>query len=182
MPADSFLGIAPSYVLGTLEGQDRLDFDAHLRSGCAECAAVVAELRPVVDVLAQAAVPCPPGPQVRRLLMDLAEAPTLPLDLSALPWEETDPGVKRAIVRHEPQRDMTGAILWAKPGARYPLHRHHGDECLLVLQGHCRDEVAEYRAGSVARKLPGSIHGVEFLPGEDCIGYVVTYGGHERVE
>jgi anti-sigma factor ChrR (cupin superfamily) len=181
MSLDPFLDAVPSYVLGTLQGQDGQDFDAHLRSGCAACAAAVAELEPVVGLLARAPAPVPPGARVRDLLMDLAEAPTLPIDLLALDWQETDPGVKRAIVRHDPQRDMTGAILWAKPGARYPAHRHHGDESLLVLQGRCRDDVAEYRAGSVARKLPGSVHVVEFLPGDDCIGYVVAYGGHERV-
>lgn len=182
MSVDPFLGAAPSYVLGTLEGQDRRDFEAHLRSGCGECGEAVAELGPVVDVLAQGPAACAPGPQVRSLLLDLAEAPSLPLDPSAYSWEETDPGVKRAIVSHDPERGMTGVILWAKPGSCYPPHRHHGDETFLVLQGHCRDEVAEYRAGNIACKLPGSVHGVEFLPGEDCIGYVVSYGGHERVE
>jgi anti-sigma factor ChrR (cupin superfamily) len=67
---------------------------------------------------------------------------------------------------------MTGAILWARPGARYPRHRHQGEEGFLVMLGHCRDETAEYRAGSVALKRPG----------EDCIGYVVTCSAHEPVE
>jgi anti-sigma factor ChrR (cupin superfamily) len=77
---------------------------------------------------------------------------------------------------------MSGTILWAKPGSRYPAHRHQGDESFLVLQGHCRDEVASYGPGSVARKRPGTAHSVEVLPGEDCIGYIVCYGGHDLVE
>jgi anti-sigma factor ChrR (cupin superfamily) len=140
------------------------------------------ELEPALAALALDSTPRPPAPRMRRLLLDLAEAPRLPLDLRALAWEETGPGLMRAIVRQDPERNMTGAILWARPGVLYPRHRHRGEEGFLVLQGHCRDETAEYRVGSVALKGPGSVHTVEFLPGEDCIGYVVTYGAPEPVE
>jgi anti-sigma factor ChrR (cupin superfamily) len=182
MSADLFLGVAPAYVLGTLEGQERLDFEAHLGSGCAECAETVSAFSPLVGTLGQEPASRPAAPEVRSLLMDLAEAPSLPIDLEALAWEDVAPGVKRSIVRHDPVRDMYGTILWARPGSRYPPHRHRGDESFLVLQGHCRDDAAYYRAGSVARKRPGTAHTVEFLPGEDCIGYVVSYGGHDPVE
>jgi anti-sigma factor ChrR (cupin superfamily) len=182
MSADRFADAVHAHVLGTLEGQDRLDFEAHLASGCAECTETVSTFRPLVEALAQEPASHPVAPQVRELLMDLAEAPSLPIDLSALAWEEVAPGVRRRVVRHDPARDMYGAILWAKPGSRYPPHRHQGAESFLVLQGHCRDDVASYRAGSVARKGPGTAHSVEFLPGEDCIGYVVSYGGHDPVE
>jgi anti-sigma factor ChrR (cupin superfamily) len=183
MSVDEFLATAPAYVLGTLVGDDRRDFEAHLASGCAECTQTVSSFRPLVLALErQPLVSQPVGPQVRNLLMDLLEAPTLPIDLSALAWEEVAPGVKRSIVRHDPAREMYGTILWAKPGSRYPPHRHQGDESFLVLQGHCRDDSADYRAGSIARKRPGTAHAVEFLTGEDCIGYVVSYGGHDPVE
>ena len=182
MSADSFPGAASAYVLGTLEGQDRLDFEAHLGSGCAECTEAVAAFDPLILALAEEPASHPIAPQVRNLLMDLAQAPSLPIDLSALDWEDIAPGVKRKVVRHDPALGMYGTILWAKPGSRYPPHRHRGDESFLVLQGHCRDEVASYRAGSIARKRPGTAHSVEFLPGEDCIGYVVCYGGYDLVE
>jgi anti-sigma factor ChrR (cupin superfamily) len=181
MSPDPFQVVAPAYVLGTLEGQERLAFEAHLASGCDECRETVAVFDPLVLALSKP-VSLPVAPQVRELLMDLAQAPTLPIDLSALAWEEVAPGVQRSIVRHDPGRGMYGTILWAKPGSRYPPHRHQGDESFLVLQGHCRDEVASYGVGSVARKRPGTAHSVEFLPGEDCIGYVVSYGGHDPVE
>jgi anti-sigma factor ChrR (cupin superfamily) len=180
--SDRFQSATPAYVLGTLEGQDRLEFEAHLASGCAECTETVTAFRPLMLALAQEPISRPVASQVRSLLMDLAQAPSLPIDLSALSWEEVGPGVKRSIVHHDPAREMYGTILWAKPGSRYPPHRHQGDESFLVLQGHCRDDAADYRAGSVARKRPGTAHSVEFLPGEDCIGYVVSYGGHESVD
>ncbi len=182
MSADSFAAAAAAYVLGTLEEADLRDFEAHLASGCGDCREAVSAFRPSVVALAQSAPGGPLAPEVRDLLLDLAQAPRLPLDLSAFAWEDVAPGVKRVIVRHDHDRGMTGTILWARPGSRYPAHRHQGHESFLVLQGHCRDDLASYRAGSVARKRPGTAHSVEFLPGEDCIGYVVCYGGHDPVE
>jgi anti-sigma factor ChrR (cupin superfamily) len=182
MSADPFAAAAAAYVLGTLEGPELRDFEAHLASGCGDCTESVSALGPSFVALAQTAPEAPVAPEVRDLLLDLAQAPTLPLDLGALDWEDVAPGVKRVVVRHDPARGMTGTILWARPGSRYPAHRHQGHESFLVLQGHCRDEAASYRTGSVARKRPGSAHTVEFLPGDDCIGYVVCYGGLEPVE
>jgi anti-sigma factor ChrR (cupin superfamily) len=181
MSPDPFEDQAAAYVLGALEEGDRVAFDAHLSSGCGRCAEALATLEPLVLSLVQEPPSTVHAP-VRDLLLDLAQAPTLPLDLSGLDWEDVAPGVKRRVVRHDPARGMYGTILWAKPGSRYPAHRHQGEESFLVLQGHCRDEVASYRAGNVARKRPGSVHAVEFLPGEDCIGYVVSYGGHDPAE
>jgi anti-sigma factor ChrR (cupin superfamily) len=182
MSAHPFESAVPAYVLGALEGQERLDFEAHLASGCAECTESVSGFAPLVLALGEEPVSRPIAPEVKSLLLDLALAPSLPIDLSALAWEDVAPGVKRSILRHDPTRGMYGTILWAQPGSRYPAHRHQGDESFLVLQGHCRDDAADYRAGSVARKRPGTAHTVEFLPGEDCIGYVVSYGGQDPVE
>jgi len=182
MSADPFAAAAAAYALGTLEGTELRDFEAHLASGCGECKEAVSALASAVVALAEAPRRATVAPEVRDLLLDLAQAPSLPLDLAALAWEDVAPGVRRMVVRHDPDRGMTGTILWARPGSRYPAHRHQGHESFLVLQGHCRDDAASYRAGSVARKGPGSAHSVEFLPGEDCIGYVVCYGGLDPVE
>ena len=182
MSVHPFLDAAAAYVLGALERQDRLDFEEHLATECAECAHAVSAFGPLVQALAQEPPSLPVAPRVRSLLIDLAEAPGLPIDLPSLSWEEVAPGVRRSIVRHEPARGMTGTLLWARPGSRYPPHRHRGDEGFLVLQGRCRDETAFYEAGSVALKRTGTAHTVEFLPGGDCIGYVVSYGGNDPVE
>jgi len=179
MSADPFLGFVQAYALGALEGQDLLDFQAHLASGCAACGEGVSALASAALLLARNVPPRMPEPRIRDLVLALAEAPTLPVDLVAHSWEEPAPGFRQAIVREDPARDMTAALVWAKPGAHYPSHRHHGNESFLVLQGHCRDEEGEYRAGDIACKRAGSVHSVEFLPGEDCIGYVVSYGGHD---
>jgi len=54
---------AAGYVLGGLDAHDRREFEAHL-AGCAECAAEVASLQPVVSVLATAVPQVTPRAEV----------------------------------------------------------------------------------------------------------------------
>jgi hypothetical protein len=44
-----------------------------------------------------------------------------------------------------------------------------------------RDDRGSYRVGEICRSRTGSAHVEEVLPGEDCICYVVYYGGHEAI-
>jgi hypothetical protein len=120
-----------------------------------------------------------PRPGLRQELLDLASAPTFPLDTSAYAWEEPFPGIRICEVRKDPSRNMRGCVVWAKPGARTARHRHLGDEVILVLAGGLRDERGSYHAGQICRSRQGSAHVEEVLPGEDCFCYVVYYGGHE---
>lgn len=113
---------------------------------------------------------------LRQQVLDLSEAPRLPLDLGSLAWEEPAPGIRLHTVKEDPARGMRACLAWVKPGAVNARHRHGGDECILVLQGGLKDERGEYRPGQVCRSRAGSVHHEEALPGEDCVCYVVYYG------
>jgi anti-sigma factor ChrR (cupin superfamily) len=124
----------------------------------------------------------PPPEELRAQVLDLAEAPVLPIDLAALPWQEVAPGIRLHVLREEPERGVRKCLAWAVPGARTIRHRHKGDEVILVLQGGLRDDRGSYQAGDVCRSRAGSVHTEEVLPGEDCVCYVVYYGDLEAVE
>ena len=128
------------------------------------------------------ALPAPPPDRVREQLLDLAEAPSLPLDLAAISWEELAPGVRVHVHREDAARGVRGCLIWADPGSRHARHRHHGEEAILVLKGGLRDERGVYLAGQVCRSAAGSVHSEEALPGEDCLCYVVYYGDLEMLE
>jgi anti-sigma factor ChrR (cupin superfamily) len=179
MGQDPYLPQAEAYALGALEAAEREDFEEHLRSRCPVCEAAVAAAEAAVAALplSYEAVALPPV--IRDTVLDLAEAPALPLDAAAYTWEEPYPGLRTAVVKLDRARSFCATLIWASPGARYPSHRHHGDETTLILQGACRDEHGSYVAGDVGRMRAGTTHGVEFLPGEDCIAYLVARGGHE---
>ena len=68
---DELKAHAAGYVLGSLDPQERRDFEAHLVS-CAECAAEVASLRPVVDVLATTVPQVSPRAELRARVLDQA--------------------------------------------------------------------------------------------------------------
>jgi putative transcriptional regulator len=72
-------------------------------------------------------------------------------------------------------------LVWARAGARYPSHRHLGDEEILVLQGALRDRRGVYRPGQICRSATGSVHSEEVDGSEDCVCFVVYHGGHEPV-
>jgi len=122
-----------------------------------------------------------PRDGLRQELLDLVEAPRLPIDISSYGWTEVAPGIRVVELRTDPARNMRGCLVWAQPGARTPAHRHLGDEVILVLRGSLRDEHGSYRAGEICRSRAGSSHTEEVLPGEDCLCYVVYYGDHELV-
>jgi putative transcriptional regulator len=126
--------------------------------------------------------PVIPDPGVRDQLLDLAEAPALPIDVSAIPWEELAPGVRYHVHREDPTRGVRGCLILAAPGSRHPRHRHQGAENILVLKGALRDERGTYGPGEVCRSAAGSVHSEEVVPGEDCLCHVVYYGALEMLE
>lgn len=134
---------------------------------------------PVLTALALALPPEAPRPAVRTQLIDLSEAPALPLDAGAYSWDEPFPGVKIALVKQDAARGVRATLLWGTPGASYPAHRHGGEEAVLVLQGAYCDERGSYGAGNVACNPAGSVHSVRILPEGDCISYIVLYGETE---
>ncbi len=172
---DRFLPLAEGYALGTLEAGDRVVFEGHMQ-GCAECRLAADAASHALVGVASSLPASPLADTVREQLLDLAEAPRWPFDLSALAWEEAGPGVRIHTLKEEPERGVRKCLVWAQPGARNPSHRHGGDECILVLKGVLRDERGDYRAGELCRSREGSIHSEQVVPGEDCVCYVVYYG------
>jgi anti-sigma factor ChrR (cupin superfamily) len=179
MTADPCPALAEAYAVGALEDGEVRAFEAHLARGCSSCRAEVQAHR---AVLAQLATRAEPSSAVREQLLDLAEAPTLPLDLEAYTWEEIAPGVRLHVLREDAARGVRGCLVWADGGSRHPTHRHHGFENILVLQGAIRDERGVYGPGEVCRSRPGSVHAEEAVAGQDCVCYVVYYGELEMLE
>ena len=68
---------AGAYVLGSLDRDERVAFEAHL-TGCDECAAEVRSLREVADALAQGVPQRTPRPELRqRVLQSYGKGPSV---------------------------------------------------------------------------------------------------------
>ena len=63
------------------------------------------------------------------------------------------------------------------PGARFPRHRHHGPERVLVLEGAFADDSGrEVRAGDEAEQAAGSAHELVILGDVPCVTAVMEQG------
>jgi anti-sigma factor ChrR (cupin superfamily) len=183
MADDPYRDRTGAYALGVLDPEERAGVEAHLSSGCEECAAEVASFRMVLsEVPRELPATAPPDSELRRKILDLAEAPPLPWDLQAYTWDEIEPGVRVHVFKEDPARGLRACLIWAAPGARHPHHRHLGEENILVLQGALADEHGVYGPGQICRSRRGSIHSERALPGDDCLCYVVYYGDLEPVD
>ena len=179
---DAYAPLVEAYALGALDEPERVAFETHLGTGCEGCRRAVLRHLAVVDALPRQLRGTPPTPSLRSQLLDLAEAPTAVPDLGSLSWDEVVPGVRFHIVKDDPSRGMRACLVWATPGARHPLHRHLGDEIILVLQGSLADDRAQYGPGDICRSRRGSVHSERALPGDDCVCYVLYYNDLEMLE
>jgi putative transcriptional regulator len=182
MTPDPYRDDAAAYAAGGLEEAERSAFETHL-SGCPGCAAELADHARVLVALGQdQGVPAARlDPVLRAQTLELAQAPPLPIDLSAYKWDEVCPGVRVHVVKDDPVAGLRVCLIWADPGAVHPAHRHLGDEVILVLKGRIKDERGSYGPGEICRSRTGSVHSEEALPGEECLCYVLYHGELEPV-
>jgi len=68
-----------------------------------------------------------------------------------------------------------------EPGARFPAHRHLGDEWSLVLSGEAEEEAtgARWSPGDLVHRPEGSAHAFRVVSREPFVFAVVLHGGIE---
>lgn len=82
-------------------------------------------------------------------------------DWTRFPWEPFREGVEMARLYGDAAGGPSMALLRYAPGARVPVHVHHGLEHIIVLEGSQRDEGGEHRVGSILVHGPKTRHSVE---------------------
>lgn len=188
-------------LLGDVSDAERETLESHV-AGCAECAR---ELVQAADAFAALALALPveaPPPSLRARVLADARPPRLigmldklvalfdvsrvkaramldrlddpnewqpgPVPSSWVQFTEGGPKVAGA---------FTGFVKIAA-GVRWPVHRHLGQEHMLVLDGGFRqDDGAEVHAGELLVKEEDSVHGFTIFDDEPCISAVVLRGG-----
>lgn len=115
-------------------------------------------------------------PKTRTQLMDVLSFPHLPIDRSAYAWTEVGPGLKLHLVSEDPARGVKRCLVWGAPGASTPRHGHTGDEVILVIEGHLRDDRGAYGPGDICRSTKEDVHQEHVVGDGDCVCFVVYYG------
>jgi anti-sigma-K factor RskA len=89
---DTFRELIEGYALGSLDAQDRATLDAHLTSGCSECAQALQEANWLVSQLAYLAPSAEPSEMLRgRLLRTVRVEAGENSDSEKMPAEKTAP-------------------------------------------------------------------------------------------
>jgi len=80
------------------------------------------------------------------------------ISVSALPWEERQPGIKRKLLWEDPATRRRALMYRIEPSAQFPRHRHVGDALVFVIEGALSDECGTITAGNMGYRPQGCIH------------------------
>jgi len=94
-------------------------------------------------------------------------------DLEDLSWSFYGAGIDRAVLVGGPEGPLV-RLLRAKPGAKFPHHRHLSEELTVVLQGAYRDKSGRYEVGDVQCVAMEVAHQPVIEEGDICIALVVS--------
>jgi quercetin dioxygenase-like cupin family protein len=130
------------YALGAVPENELAAVEAHI-TGCADCTAELARLRPVVDSLASvpADILRPPASLWERLSSlvgnDTRERADEPESArwSEPEWEEVAPGIACKLLASDTERQRVSMLVRLDPDTAYPPHTHAGFEELHLLEG-----------------------------------------------
>ena len=180
---------ASLYALGALLEDEARDFEAHLKTGCAECVAEVKPARLVVSALGLAALPLDPPAGVREKLLAQLSRTTTSAQSFALDsfvtiranegeWRQIFEGVSVKQLFADKERGTVTSLYKVGPGAHIPPHNHAGLEQCLILEGDftLNDEV--YGPGDFTCAMTGSAHEVSYSKGGALLLIVAAAGYH----
>jgi len=73
-------------------------------------------------------------------------------------WQEAGPGLKAKPLWADPPTQRRAYMGLLEAGASLPLHRHHGDELVYVIEGEVTDASGPLMAGQASYRPPGCVH------------------------
>jgi putative transcriptional regulator len=152
--------------VGALEGLGGSALDAAhplpLKDRGAALSAIFAEqAMPEISSVVEPVDPVLPAPLRRYLGHGLDE----------VRWRWLMPGLKEHRFA-----DKGVSLLWAKGGAKMPVHTHDGVEVTLVLSGAFSDKTGRYARGDIEIGDDDLDHQPIVEKGEDCVCFVVAEG------
>lgn len=165
----------------------------------------------VVDELANAVVPMEPNPEVKKQLLEsiqpharfkgfiarlcqLFDLPSASIEMLLQlareapkgPWETMQDidGISLLHLKGGPLRaNADCGLVYIKPGAQFPCHRHLGDEYSLILQGEVLEDNTDVRrAGDQVWRPANSQHTIRAIGSIPVIAAVVLNIGLEFVD
>src|SRR5215204_6196041 len=96
MNHQEWLELAEFYALGTLDGDERDRFAAHLSAGCPQCKTRIKESEEALILAVGSLQPLAPPPEIKRRVFEQAESETPGFTFTYAnegQWQEIAPGI-----------------------------------------------------------------------------------------
>jgi anti-sigma factor ChrR (cupin superfamily) len=95
------------------------------------------------------------------------------ISISALPWEERQPGVKRKLLWEDLATQRRAIMNRIEPSAQFARHRHVGDELVFVIEGALSDDFGTITAGNMGYRPHGCVHTISTKHGATVL-FIIT--------
>lgn len=159
MSREEMLTAAALYAVGSLEGAEKVEFEALLSAGDAGARSALAEWEETATALGQADIAAPPPQLKERLLRRVRPTPGFGVVLKDEgKWKEAFPGVSIKVLYFDKEAGLVTTLIRMSPGARIPEHIHPRTEQCLVLEGTIVHDGKRYGPGDFTYALAGSVH------------------------
>jgi len=99
------------------------------------------------------------------------------IEVAQREWQQMLSNIRAKPLWSDPATNRRAQLTRFEPGATLPMHRHVGDELLLVIEGAISDEAGTVSAGNMAYRPDGCIHSVTSKNGATL--FAVITGGIE---
>jgi anti-sigma factor ChrR (cupin superfamily) len=161
MEHENWLELADVYALGSLDGEDLREFEAHLSTGCSQCRARVRDSQSVFLGVSSALPAVAPAAAVKTRLWERIDSDKpgyVFIHANEGAWIQVGQGILAKILNMDTGRQRVTALVRMAPGSSYADHEHDGVEEVLVLEGSCYCGGRLLRQGDYHRAEVGSVH------------------------
>ncbi|MGH7927664.1 MAG: cupin domain-containing protein [Candidatus Binatia bacterium] len=161
MEHENWLELADVYALGSLDGEDLREFEAHLSIGCSQCRSRLRGTQGALASIPSALPAISPSASVKARLwerIDSDKPEYVFIHANEGTWIEVGPGILAKILNMDAERQRVTAMVRMAPGSGYADHEHAGVEEVLVLEGSCYCGGRLLRKGDYHRAEVGSVH------------------------
>jgi anti-sigma factor ChrR (cupin superfamily) len=161
MAHENWLELADVYAVGSLDGEDLREFEAHLATDCSQCQARLRETHATLAKISSALPALAPSAAIKARLWERIDSDKpgyVFIHAHEGTWIEVGPGILAKILNLDTERQRVTAIVRMAPGSAYADHVHAGVEEVLVLEGSCYCGGRLLRKGDYHRAEVGSIH------------------------
>jgi anti-sigma factor ChrR (cupin superfamily) len=159
MITDALQALVMADAIGALDAREQAELRLEIAALSPADREAVTRLYDTTLIVAAAADPHDPPPQVRERVLAEARRPGQYTVTAPEGWSHSGvPGIRAKVLAVDQTRGLVTMLLQGERGAVYPSHRHSAPEGCYVVRGAIRIGDLDLRAGDFHHADPDSDH------------------------